>query len=271
MAIELTSQEQAELTQAARAHPEAYDTLLRGLDEMHRYTREGNAEALKLFEKAIALDPSFARAYADSAYVLANRVISGWSQTPTDDLWRANEFAERAQALDDSLPQVYFALSAVALAENRIDTSIAPAQRAIELEPNYADSYAVLANQLNYGGQPKEAIEMIQTAMHLNPRYGFFYVWIKGHTHFMMQDYAAAIAEFEDVTERNPDFPRGRLYLAASYSLSGRIEEATWEAKEAIAILPDLTIGKERRTTPYKEAADMERYIEGLRKAGVPE
>ena len=271
LAVELTEQEQVELTQAAKAHPQAYDTLLRGLEELHRYTREGNAEALKLFEKAIALDPGFARAYADSAYVLANRVISGWSQTPDDDIRRANEFAERAQALDDSLPQVYHAISSIALAENRLEASIAAAQRAIELEPNYADWYAVLASQLNYGGRPKEAIKMIQTAMRLNPRYGFFYVWIKGHAHFMMQDYAAAIAEFEDVVKRNPDFPRGRLYLAASYAQSGQIDEARWEANEALALLPDLTIETQRQTAPYKEAADMERYIEGLRKAGIPE
>ncbi len=51
----------------------------------------------------------------------------------------------------------------------------------------------------------------------------------------------------------------------------GRIEDAEWEAQEALTLLPNLTLSQRRGNVPYKERADIDRYSEGLRKAGLPE
>jgi adenylate cyclase len=271
LAVKLTVQEEERLNQAAKAHPEAYDTLLRGLERLRRYTREANAEARLLFEKAISLDPEFARAYADLAYTRAIDVVSGWSDDPDEDVQRAAELIDNAIALDDSIPQVHFARSVVYRLQGRHDEAIAAARQAVAFDPNYADGYAVLAISLNYVGRPEEGLAAIQTAMRLNPRHPFFYVWIKGQAYFLMEDYTGAVAEFENVVESNPHFPRGHLMLAAAYGQVGRIDDAEWAATEVLTLLPDFSIEKARQTTPYKNPADMERYIEGLRKAGVPE
>lgn len=271
LAVQLTAQEEERLSQAAKAHPEAYDTLLRGLERMRRYTQESNAEARQYFQKAISLDPRFARAYADLAYGWTNDVIGGWSENPSEDLRRAAELTEKALKLDDSIPQVHFARSVVDRLRGRYDEAIAAAQRAIALDPNYADGYAVLAIALNYGSRPDEGLRAIDTAMRLNPRHPFFYVWIKGQAHFLNRDYAGAIAEFERVIESNPHFSLGHLMLAAAYGHVGRIEDAEWEAAEVHSLVPDFSIELARHTMPYKNPKDMERYIDGLRKAGLPE
>ena len=271
LAVRLTAREEERLGQAAKVNPEAYDVLLRGLQKYRRFTRETNSEAREIFEKAIALDPNFARAYADLALTHAMDVTLGWAETHDASVRRAKEVAEHALNLDDSLPQVYFTLSIIHRLENQHDEAIAAARRAVELEPSYADGYGVMANALNYAGRPQEGRDAIQTAMRLNPLHPFYYVWVLGQSHFLLGSYQEAIEQFENVVRSNPQFPAGHLALAASYGQAGRIEDAEWEAVEVLALLPDFSITKERETAPYKNPADLQRWIEGLGKAGLPE
>jgi tetratricopeptide (TPR) repeat protein len=197
--------------------------------------------------------------------------MNGWSDDPDDDLQRAAELVEAAMELGESIPQVHFARSVVFRLRSRYDEAIDAARQVIALDPNYADGYAVLAAGLNVLGRSKDALAAIRTAMRLNPRHPFFYIWIKGQCYFLMEDYAAAATEFEKVIKKNPHFPLGHVGLAASYGHMGRVDDANWEAAEVLTLLPGFLVGKLRETTPYMNPVDLERWFEGLRKAGLPE
>ncbi len=80
----------------------------------------------------------------------------------------------------------------------------------------------------------------------------------------------AAVA-FETAVERNPHFLRGHLRLAATYGQLERIDEAEWEVQEALTLLPGATLRQRRDIVPYKRQVDIDRYIDGLRMAGLPE
>ncbi len=269
LAVKLTVGERERLSRAAVTSPEAYDTLLRGLELLRRFTRETNAEARVLFEKAIALDPQYARAYADVALTHGMDVTFGWTDAPEAANARGLEFARNGLALDDTLPQVHFALSNTYLRHRRYDESIAADRKSIGLDPNYADGYASLAISLAYAGRPEDGLKAIRKAMRLNPRHPFFYVWNVGHAYFMMGRYEEAATAFERVLERNPQFPGGHMTLAATYGHLGRTVDAEWEVEETLTLLPDFSLASERRRALYKNPADLERYIEGLRKAGL--
>ena len=269
LAVKLTVGERERLSRAAVTSPEAYDTLLRGLELLRRFTRETNAEARVLFEKAIALDPQYARAYADVALTHGMDVTFGWTDAPEAANARGLEFARNGLALDDTLPQVHFALSNTYLRHRRYDESIAADRKSIGLDPNYADGYASLAMSLAYAGRPEDGLEAIRKAMRLNPRHPFFYVWNVGHAYFMMGRYEEAATAFERVLDRNPQFPGGHMTLAATYGHLGRTVDAEWEVEETLTLLPDFSLASERRRALYKNPADLERYIEGLRKAGL--
>ncbi len=73
------------------------------------------------------------------------------------------------------------------------------------------------------------------------------------------------------MVESNPHYHDGHLALAAAYGLAGRIDDAEWEAEELLSLQPDFTLRDSLRRTPYKNPADLERWITGLRKAGLPE
>ncbi len=83
--------------------------------------------------------------------------------------------------------------------------------------------------------------------------------------------YLEAVQAFEAVVARNPKFPTARQLLAATYAHLGRIEGAEWEAGELLTLLPDFSISAARARAPYRREANLDLYIEGLRKAGLPE
>src|SRR5207253_5549279 len=89
---------------------EAYDYFLRGLEPYWRSTQEANAQARLLFEKAIALDPQYAEAYAFLSGAHLQEWVNQWSQDP-QTLEQAFTLAQQAVTLDDSLPAAHRSLA----------------------------------------------------------------------------------------------------------------------------------------------------------------
>ncbi len=271
LAVKLTTEEKQQFNQAAQSNPEAYDLLLRGLEQFRRFTRETNAAARDLFKRAIDYDPDFARAYANVALTHGIDVQFGWSEPSEDLLDQSFEYADKALKLDSKLRQVYFALSNLYLISKQHDKAIDASRKAVTLHPNYADGYAQFAQLLIYAGRPRDGLDALGKAMILNPRYAFFYTWIEGHAYMLMGQYDKAISAFEKVIEKNAHFPGAHLTLASLYGNLGKLEEAKWEAAEVLSLRPDFSLAEETRRAPYKNPDDLEYYIAGLRKAGLPD
>ena len=271
LAVRLTQGEDERLSRANETTPEAYDMLLRGLTHLRRYTREDLREARHYFEQAIALDPDFARAHADYALVYANELQFGWADDPEATLEEALKHGRQGLMLDPTVREVYFALGTLYLMQRRHEDAIESDQTAIKLDPNYADAYGQMGWILTYAGRPHEALEFIGKGMRLNPRYAFFYRAALAHAYFHLKRYDEAAEALETVVQLNPQFLYGRLYLAATYSQMGRLEDAEWEAAEIVTLEPGFTLAAERGRSQYKNQEDLDLYIEGLRKAGLPE
>lgn len=269
LAITLKAGEKARLTSASQVNPEAYDTLLRGLEKFRRFSRETNIEAREFFEQAIALDPKFARAHADLALTYALAAEQHWTREADKSAQLALKIANDALALDSSVTQVHFVLSVVYRTLRRIDESTSAARQAIAFEPNYADGHAVLAISLNVGGSPKQGLAAIRQATKLNPRKPFFYVWTEGQSHYLLGNYEEAARLLEQVIVSNPQFPAAHKLLAATYIELGRVEDAKWAAAELLTIATEFNLASEKASAPYTDEAVRLRYIENLRKAGV--
>ena len=275
LAVELTADEDRRRSTVQRVDPEAYDTLLRGLELFRRFTRENNIAAREYFERAVAIDPDFARAHADIALSYAQDLQFGWLHPGTpeyaDAMARAFEHGRRALAIDDRLREVHFALTSLYASSGQTDKAIEHGYESVRVDPNYADGYANLAQALVYAGRPQEALRHMATANRLNPRGAFFYEWIEGHAHMLLGDYQRAIEAFQNVIARNPGFPGAHVTLAATLGNLGRIDDAEWQAGEVLTLLPHMSLARERERRPYTRDADMDWYLEGLRRAGVPE
>ncbi len=175
MAVRLTEAEKLRLAGPPTGVLEAYDLVLRGTVERHRTTREGNAEARRLFVKALDLDPDYGSAYLGLAWTHLQSWQLLWS-TDREGLERARELGEKAIALNDTLVGAYHLLGQVYLWMKEHDRAIAQAERAVALAPNDADGYETLAEILGWAGRPEESLDQIRHAMRLNPHYPFFYL-----------------------------------------------------------------------------------------------
>lgn len=271
LAVNLTVADRQRLGTVETSNPDAYDMLLRGLEKYQLFGPETNAEARELFEKAVALDAGYARAYANVALTYASEVNFNWSENREESIRLGLEFAARALDLDDGLPQIYLTRSMLYLAQRRYDAAVEAGRRTIEVHPNYADGHAALAFVLSYAGELEEALETMRRAMHLNPQYSYIYLAVKGRILFLLGRYEEAIVVLEEIVARNPVFDQVQLVLAATYAQLGRLDDAAWAVEEALVIRSDISLENERRKANYKRAEDIDRYILALRKAGVPE
>jgi adenylate cyclase len=269
--INLTAADEQRLEQAETTSAEAYDLLLRGIERFNRRTRETNTEARDLFTRAAILDPEYARAYANIALTYGTEVNRNWAQDQERSTRLGLEFAEKALAIDDRIPQIYMTRSLLYLSQRQHQTAIEAAQRTIEVHPNYADGHATMAFIQSFSGQLEAALESLVRAKQINPQGTGVYLEVEGRVLFLLERYDDALSILEEAVQRNPALGRVHLILAATYAELGQPEEAAWSVDEALSISPDISLAKERRGTNYMRASDLEHYIEALRKAGLPE
>jgi adenylate cyclase len=264
--VQLTQEEQARFRRFPTHNLEAYDALLRGLESANRYTPETNAQARRMFERAIELDPQYAAAYVSLAWTYWVEWVFQWSRYP-QTLERAFALAQQAVALDDALPVAHMVLGTVYLWNQQHDQAITAAERAIALDPNEAGGYDTLAEILTYAGRPQDAIGLMQTAMRLDPHYPFPYLWNLGHAYYLTGQYAKAIAAMKNVLIRRPDWLPAHLYLVVIYSEAGQQAEARAELAEVRRIRPGISLQTVGQHVPYKDPAVLERLGRAWHKA----
>jgi adenylate cyclase len=136
-------------------------------------------------------------------------------------------------------------------------------------DPNDAESHAWLGQIFNYSGRPEETVGLMEKAMRLNPHYPEYYPSILGFSYRLLGHYQEAIAAQKSALSRNPDFLSGHTVLAVLYSELGREEEARAEVAEMLRISPQFSLKVYGQRIPFKNPADLERYLAALRKAGL--
>jgi adenylate cyclase len=249
----------------------AYDEFLKGRERYGRLTPDDNRVAREHFERAIALDPGFARAYAGLALAWSRLAIDGWTDDARGALSKAVGYAERAASIDPSVSRIHFVQAQVALFRGQHGKAAAAATRAIELDSNYADAYALLAWILHYGGRPDQAKLMLGEALKRNPRSSASYREIAGEIAFATGRYPEAERAFVAALARNPAHARARLWLAATLAKLERREEAAWEVQELLTLNPEFSLSRLLLAFPLKDPQQSDALMETLIQLGLPE
>jgi adenylate cyclase len=249
---------------------DAYDYFLHGRNHFFRFaSKEENRKARELYQKAVDLDPDFAMAYAMLAWTHVFDAMNGWSEVREESLTRAFALATKALSLDEALPVAYFVTGLVYRERGEYLKARAEAQKAIAFDPSYANAYVLLATLQYYTGQPQEGLEQIKKAILLNPHHPYNYPFHLGQAYFILGRYREAADAFEKGLESNPSEERLRVWLAATYALSGREDDARWEAEQVLTLNPEFSAERVSKAFPFKESADRERFQAGLRRAGL--
>jgi TolB-like protein/Flp pilus assembly protein TadD len=250
---------------------DAWDYIMRAAFHHSRYRKEDVAEAQRLLQKAIELDPFNAEGFCLLALTHLMQVQFGWSESADQSIQEAAKAAEKAVAIDDRDAWAHTALGLVDLILRRYDDAIRRLRMAVQLNPSLANAYGALGQALTLAGECAEAVEQINKAIRLSPRDPFLVYWF-GHLSMAMfagGQYDVACQWGAKVIQENPSFPGGHRLMAAIYGQLGRIEEAKAALKELLLLMPGMTIDDVRKQVPFKDPDHMERYLDGLRKAGL--
>jgi adenylate cyclase len=268
MRVKLTEGEQV-----LRARPprslEAYLKVLQAQEYIQRLNIEGNIRGKQFAEEAIALDPEYATAYTYLAGAHMMDVLLGLSKSPKESLDKAIELAQKAISLAPKDSHHYAFIGYLYTLKRDYDKAIAEGEKAVALDPGGADAHAWLGSSLNFADNPKEAIPLFEKAIRLNPFGPTWYFLNFGHSYRLIGQYQEAITQYKRALRVAPNNIMAHLSLAATYSLSGRGEEARAEAEEVLRLNPKFSLESFARTLPFKNQTQLDRFVEALRKAGL--
>jgi adenylate cyclase len=277
--VRLTMAEEKHIGSPYTRSAEAWTEFMRGTERYRRFTPKDNAEARELFEKAIALDQGFARAYANLSATHRQDWVSAWTQNRSDSERLAYENAEKAVDLarrepepKPSLPYALEQQGFVELYKEHLEAASRAANEVISASPNYADGYALAAHVLIFQGKPEEALQKTQEAInHGDPKYPFFYDYHRGHAHYVWgvqtsaqnldvakQHFQEAKTQLKLALDKNKNFRPTHAYLVAVLSELGEQQEAVRE----MAAYRNLGGSSQGRLLPYKDPAITRRLIQ---------
>src|SRR5262245_61109099 len=253
---------------------DAYDCFLRGMAGLHKWSCEGNEEALAHFYRAIELDPNYAAAHGLAARTYLQRNAGGWVTDRLHELAEASRLARRAVELghDDA---VALATAGFALAQlvGDIEDGNAFIDKALELNPNLAWAWLYSGWVKSTLGDADLAIEHLARAKRLSP-HDPQEVSIQtaiAFTHFIAGRYVEAFACAQAAVRDRPNFQIGHCLAAASAALAGQPTEARKAMERLRRLSPNLRVAAAGVVKLFHRPEDLARWTDALRQAGLPE
>ena len=250
----------------------AWELVARARTHVWRLTRLDYEIAIDTLKGAIKTYPDYAPARSLLGYCLAYAAHMGWIDRD-QGLLLVRQHAGRAIALDDRDPWAYIALGYVALMEKRTEESIAAFRRAVSLNPNSAAYRYHLCRGLAYAGQDREAIEHGKEAIRLSPLDPDMALFLGaiGVSHYLSGRYAEAAQSLTEALRLRPGFQGAQRLLCASLARAGRVDEASKLLVTIRRQQPELSFEWMKAHIPYQTPELMERFLDGMRKAGLQE
>jgi TolB-like protein/class 3 adenylate cyclase len=269
--------EQAEIERSKHKPTEsldAYDHFLRGMAGIHKWSREGNDEALTHFYRAIELDPNYAVAHGMAARTYVQRNSGGWVYDRAHDSAEMERLADRAVELnrDDAvtLCTAGFGLLDVL---GRLEDGDALIDRALSLNPNLAWAWLYSAWAKAALGESEVALERIARAQRLSPNdpQKFSMLAASAMAHLFAGHFANAYTAAQAAMRERPGFLLAICIAAVSAAHAGRIADAQLAITRILKIDPGIRISNIGQLTPIQRPQDAAIWLEGFRKAGLPE
>jgi TolB-like protein/Flp pilus assembly protein TadD len=251
------------------ANLQAYDYYALAVGLFPRVTEKDRAKAVEYLQKAIEIDPQFARAYAALGKVYFSQAMQRWGQKDPQVLLQEARDAElQAISLDPTDSWAHANLGEILLTRSDVDHGLAELEKAFRLNPNDPYILVMYGGRLYQVGRAQEGVDLINRAFRLHPDvpdYYYYYV----HPFYATGQYEEVIAR---VRKEPVPLTWSQMLLAMSYARLGRQAEAAAAVAELSRLYPDFSM--ERALSDYgaiKDPATLTHYMEGSRKAGLNE
>ncbi len=252
------------------ANLDAWDCYQRGISKLNEHTASGIAEARKMFDQALALDPTYSKAYSGLSYSHTLDLLMELAGDRDQAIAKVLEYGKQAVALDPTDSVAHEMLSIGYMWPNQDDLSIAEARKALELNPSNSLAYINLGNVLDLTGETEEGISNLAKGAQLSPQdpLNHVYMTFLARAHITARRYDEAAAWARRAIPCRPDYASAHFILAASLAH----QELYGEARTALDECERIHSGfVEKRTAwrPYRAPAANEHLLMGLRKVGL--
>jgi TolB-like protein/Tfp pilus assembly protein PilF len=265
----------AEAARVQRKPPQsidAWDLVMQAVPHMWRMSVQEHGRAQELLQRAIDLDPNYAHAHA----------LLGWTYVTMFNLDTRRPIGEftnkalaagaRAVMLDDDEPWAHLVVGLGHARQRRSQLAFRHLTKSVELSPSFALGHAGLGYALGVGGQPESGLQALEEALRLSPRDPFLAVYaptVRYMSLFALQRYEEAIAVCRSTVALHPHHAGAWRLMTVSLGMLGKIDEAKEALVRTLTMQPDLSSAHVANDTVYSDPADRERFLEGLRRAGL--
>jgi tetratricopeptide (TPR) repeat protein len=262
------------LKQRPAGNLNAYDWLLRAQQHQHEFTQESFAAAIKSLGKALAIDPTYASAMAMKAYLLAERRHQGWAHDMEAEAAEGHRLAARAVELAGDEPNVlWMAAHAIRVLGRDLLRGRELHRRSLLMNPNSIMALIGAAWNETLLSNSAEALDLLRRAERISPRdpRAWIMAGAAANAHLQQGQFKDAVDLAEKALALNPRSTRTLRILAASFAGLGERERAADVIRRVLAAEPGLTIAGMRTRLNYWPEVAWNRLAEGLRLAGLPE
>ncbi len=253
---------------------DAYSCTLRGLDNLHQWTKAGIGEALDLFQKAIEIEPEFASAYAMAAYCYVQRQSYGWITDRPREIAQCVQLAQRAAELgkDDALALAK-AAHAISAVGGDVEGGASLIGRAIRLNPHLTAAWYVSGWIMLWLGKPEVAIQHLEHAIDLSPydRLVFKIRAAMAYAHFFSGRYDAAAASASEALRERPNYLTALRVVSASHALGGRLIEGRQLMTTMCQLDPGLHVSDLAFLAPFRREDYSAKWAGALHSVGLPD
>ena len=269
--ITLSWGETSRLWQGGTRSFEAWQCMAQAFKHWYRFSAVDNAEARRLCERAVEIDPEFGSAWALLAWTCWMEARYFHAPNPDALIERFERLADKVMALGNVPAQAYHLQGARYMLRGELEASVDAFTRAVEAAPSNAEMHGLLGIALIYAGRPTEGLACAETAIRLSPRPPDFVLsgLVEGHRWTGALDEALAAAQRG--VAQSPNNYIGHVKLTSILIDLGRENDAREAAKKVLALDPKFSVEAYGRTQDYANPAHRQHVVDGLRKAGLPE
>jgi adenylate cyclase len=266
--VKLTQGEQIRSSSRGTDNLQAYLKLLQAREMWRKMTKESNVLARQMAEEAMVLDKDYVSPYLVIAATHMVDVFLQANEFPEESLKQAFAFNKKALDLDNSYAHAHSQLGLLYVMTRQYDKGVKQAESSVELNPNSASANDLLGITLSYAGRHDEAITFHLNAIRLEPLAPGNYYQHLCRAYFFTGNCSEAITACEEGLHRVNNL-MVRLDATVAYSICGRREEAQAVAAEVLRMAPNFSSDGYMKKLFYKDAADVNRYIDCLKRAGL--
>jgi adenylate cyclase len=237
---------------------------------------EAQPRARELIERALALDPDYAIAWAMRGWLYFTEADVGGGLGDRDQFDKAQAAAfhcgHRALEIDPDCADAYGMLALTHLNAGEHDKAIEMSEKAIALAPNNAEIHGGVASAvMRKSGQPERGAELVRKAMRLSPFYRPGLLRALGNNYQGSGRLEEAVVCYRESLKRETGYLAAYVNQATKQGPQGRKDEAPEAAHDVLRQEPNFTINAYMAGLSYRNPSDLERIAEGLRQAGLPE